>query len=58
MDLMVLIGEEEKQVTLGYPPHQSAPSNPALHILPALYKATKNAKPLHIHPEDVCRNAG
>jgi hypothetical protein len=35
------------------------PSNPTRH-LHALYKASKNAQPLHIHPEDskcnVCRN--
>jgi hypothetical protein len=26
--------------------------NPTHHLLPALYKASKNAQPIHIHPED------
>jgi hypothetical protein len=34
------------------PLHQSAPSNPTFHLLPTLYKASKNAQSFHIHPED------
>jgi hypothetical protein len=41
LDLMVLIS--------GMKQHQSAPSNPALYLLPALHKTTKNIQPLHIH---------
>jgi hypothetical protein len=31
---------------------QSAPPNTTRHLLPALYKASKNAQLLHINPED------
>jgi hypothetical protein len=48
---MVLIGAAEERAS-GLPIHQSSASNPTRHLLPALYKASKNAKPLHIHPED------
>jgi hypothetical protein len=30
----------------------SGGSNPTCHLLPALYKASKNAQPLNAHPED------
>jgi hypothetical protein len=32
--------------------HHSAPSDPTVHLLPALYKAAKNAQQLYTHPED------
>jgi hypothetical protein len=34
------------------PLHQSAPSYPTHHLLPALFKASKPAQPPHFHPED------
>jgi hypothetical protein len=41
---------------------ESAPSIPTCHPLPALCRASKNAQPLKIHPEDgnynVCRSVG
>jgi hypothetical protein len=50
MDLKVLIGGVEE--------HQSAPTNPALHLLPALQKMPN----IHVHHEDVncndCQNVG
>jgi hypothetical protein len=61
LDLMVLIGGAEEGC---YPKgeEQLAPSNPTRHLLPALYKASKNNQPLHIRPEygncNICRNIG
>jgi hypothetical protein len=78
LDLMVLFGGVEERAAIHLEmnmwlkergddiffssPHQSAPSNPTRHLVCAVYKASKNAQPLHTHPEDgncsVCRNIG
>jgi hypothetical protein len=62
LGLMVLIGGAHLQLDSSQLFRESTLSNPTRHLLPALYNTSKNAQPLHIHPEygncSICQNVG